>query len=188
MKPIDLNDIIPREASFELSKLEGGPVTLRALNLDDEMWIDREFGARWGEILRGIVMEPICRLVFRLMSDADKLRFATKTVRIVNEEGDAIEEKRGGVKLLMCYVVGYDQKMIVYRALMETIGVSRPLLDETLAEQKKSLQNLLNEHVGEKSLTSSPLSTAGPLNTSEAEHSEKSPSDSEPSPLDKTAS
>lgn len=140
---LKLEDIVPRPSSFTLSN--GKVYHLRAVTLGDEVWMAQEFG---GEKLRAIFdrgeMLPICRIVFRLLSEEDKAEFAKQTVTIMNEEGDSMQETLGGYRLLYTRISGFSEKQAVLTALLETLGISRPTLEKIEAAmvedaEKKSL-------------------------------------------------
>lgn len=169
---IKLEDLKPEMGEFTL-KFNNKNYSLRPASLEDEVWMDKTFGDSMVEIFQKMKMEPICRIVYRLMSPEDQLDFGPKTVRIVNEDtGEEISSERiGGYKQLMRMMIGgAPEKLAMLTALTRTLGLSRPIPNQEEKTQKKTLQS---KQTGQKSSISSARNTAGAHNTSSVSRSAK---------------
>lgn len=170
MRPLKLEELIPAPAEFKLAK-SGKTYHLRPVTLEDEAWLASEFGEQLPKIIEQMRMMDVARIAFRLLEETDKEDFAAREVTLMDDAGESRAVRMGGAKLLFAMISGYAEKMEIYRALLVTIGISRPLQDELVAEaeretsQKKSREEPLT---GERSLTSSPVSTDGSSPTSES--------------------
>lgn len=172
MDAIKLEDLIPQGSSFNL-KATGKAYRLRPLNLDDEAWLAKTFGADLQAIMSEVRHVEIARIAFRQMEPEDQADFAAREVKLMNEEGETEVVRLGGYRLLLALIQGTAEKIAIYRALLETIGISRPMQDRLMGEeaQKKSelapVPRAESSSTGESSLISSPVNTDGPLKTSE---------------------
>jgi hypothetical protein len=173
MNPIELEDIVPRPATFYLERTKK-TYHLRAVSLEDELWMRRTFGDEIQNIFSQIQMEPICRIVFRQLEEKDKEDFLEQTVTLINEKGQKISETKGGSELLLCLICGFEEKIQIFKALMKTIGISRPILEQIGQTSKtQSPPEEKKRHVGPKSSTSSRKSTVGRRSTSSRERRAK---------------
>lgn len=174
MKALSLEDLRPQESEFYLRKTDK-TYKLRAITLRDEKWLASTYGARLKEIFEQVQMDEICQIVFRLLSDEDKKDFAIREIEELNEKGEKIKVKRGGVELLQDQITGIAERIVIIKALAQTFGVSRELQEELAKEEKKSLKAVQRGRLaGEKSSTSSRRSTAGPGTISGGSRGEKS--------------
>lgn len=175
--PITLEELVPQASQFTLKKLPGVTFHLRPVSVDDELWLQREFGARLQMIFERVSIREICRIVFHQLEEESKEHLAKRSVTIMNEEGEKVTQAVGGADLLRCLISGMPEKMEVVRALTETIGISRPVMDKLIADaEKKSQLESQSQPIGERSSTSSVTSMDGQPNTSGVGHSEKSAS------------
>jgi hypothetical protein len=174
MKSLTLQDIVPSVAILELKS--GEKYVLRPVNVDDEIWFSRTFPGGIGEVLAQQHIEEICRAVFHQMETASQEKFAPIDAIEVNEDtGESRKIKVGGYRLLFHRLSGVEDKVGIYRALCESFGISRPILDEVqeqILKKKVPIQDLLQ--TGETSSISSPVNMDGPPSTSEPSPSEKS--------------
>jgi hypothetical protein len=136
---IKLEDIVPQGATFTLSRTKK-TYRLRPVSLADEIWLNKEFGAQIETIFREVRMREICRIVFHQLEEESKADFAKQTVTIMNEEGDKVSETKGGAELLFCLIAGFAEKMEIFNALLQTIGISRPMVEKLVAEDEKKSQ------------------------------------------------
>ncbi len=180
MKEVRLEDIIPKAATFTLARTKK-TYHLRPVSLADEVWLKTEFGDDLQKIFSEINMVAISRIVFRLLEDEDKAEFAQKTVTIMNEQGEKAEEKMGGASLLHALISGFAEKMAILQALLQTIGISRPVADALVDVEKKKVREAVLTATGVGSSMLFPPSTDGQPNTSEAAHFGKLPGESRPS-------
>jgi hypothetical protein len=158
-------DLVPRPATF---KLKGKVYRLRPFNLDDEEWLRQAYGEKISKVFTEQRWFDIVRIAFHQLLPHDRALFPKTTVRVVNEEGDEAEHSVGGFRRMALIVESIEEKNNILRALMETLGVSRPIqkkleqafteeAEAQLAEQKKKRDSL----AGSKLSTSSPQSTGG---------------------------
>jgi len=134
---MNLTEMVPRESKFKLASVKK-EFTLRPINLEDEIWLKREYGdARIQEIFEQIEIEPISRIVYRLITPEDKSFFKKRTIEIVTEDGDSLEEEMGGLKLFRFMIHGWDEKLALINALIENIGLSRPEVKEVNKKKAK---------------------------------------------------
>jgi hypothetical protein len=170
MRPIKLEELIPKPAEFTL-RATGRTYTLRPFSLEDRVWVNQTFGDQVEAIFREVRMKEIARIVFHQFDDKTKKEFRAQDVQIVDEDGEEHTERLGGVDLLCKIIQGYDEQIAIYSALMQTFGISQPLMEEMAAEvdsektQKKRDEEL---KTGEKSSTSLPASTVGLSDKSES--------------------
>lgn len=144
---MDLVNIVPKESSFKLKiKNDKGEeydksFHMRSINLNDEIWLQKEYGTAIGKVFEEVNTKEISRIVFRLMEDEDKLFFAKRDIITVDEDGNKQELTIGGLKLLRYMISGWEEKIAVLNALLENIGLSRPDEkddSESDGEEKKS--------------------------------------------------
>lgn len=154
--PLKLEDIIPAPATFKL-RLTDKTYRLRPVSLDDESWMNSTFGDKLGDILGKIEMRGVCRIVYRLMEDEDRESLSSRKVTLMNEAGEKVSETKGGVELLYCLISGHAEKMAVFEALLQTIGISRPMMKQLTEDEKKNKpmppKPLKSRQTGRKSST-----------------------------------
>lgn len=111
-KPIiNFEDLIPRESVFTLSEKPNKVFTLKKFSLASQIWVKREFGNRLEEIFEKIELEPIARITFYLLKDKTEFK----------DELDFMEA-----------IVTPKDKLGILRSLLETIGISQPIIDDAL--------------------------------------------------------
>jgi len=162
MEKIKLEDLVPTSGKFFL-KTMNKEYTLRPVNLQDELWMNKELKVVTFDDVLGD-LEKLTRLVFRLMDDEHKKDFLVKEVQFVNEDGESVTGKIGGYKLLACTICGVEEKNAVVTAALNCLGFSEELLKKLEDEQKKKLDLALSlkNQTGRKSSTRSVLNMAGP--------------------------
>lgn len=136
---LKFEDLIPQKAEFTL-RITGKTYTILPLTAADEIWLQQKYGSGLEKILKEIRIQEISEIVFRQLED--KSDFIKRTVKIVNEVGDEVSKDLGGVDLFRSIISGVDEKLAIYQALLQTIGISRPVIDKLTSEdsEKKSLQ------------------------------------------------
>lgn len=165
MKPIALTDLVPRGATFKLASTDK-EYRLRPVTLSDEKWMIETFGADLQDIFAKMKMLQVARIIFHQLEEQDKADFAQREVKIMNEEGVTITKKMGGAELLFWQIRGFDEKIELFKALMETIGVSRKMMDGFEAEaaaEAESDKKKVSQPTGQESSIASQPSTVGPL-------------------------
>jgi hypothetical protein len=161
---MELRDVIPTTGEFTLRKT-GKTYRLRPFNLEDEAWLQETFKPEeLHRILEEGIATEIAKIAFHQMEIEDQRSFRLQDVTVV--DGDGVEHVRtlGGYALFFRFISGLDEKVAIYTALLRTIGVSRPLVEDLEREvgisgEKKRTQN--TKPTGRKSLTHSSVSTAG---------------------------
>lgn len=152
MKKINLKDLCPEDAVINL---EGKEYTLRKINLEDEAWLLNEFGDRLESVLKEVNMLEISKIVFRQLRN--KSDFVAQSQTEIDQDGIEVTTTLGGYKLLLKKISGINEKLSIYKALLKTIGISRPILDQLdIDDQKKSP---MKTQTGEQSLMPSQAST-----------------------------
>jgi hypothetical protein len=165
---IKIEDIVPKGSSFFL-RANQKTYRLNPFTLADEIWMSETFGKSIQEVFSEVKMKEICRIVFRLMNEEDKQEFAAQTVKIMNEEGESMEIRRGGAELLCLLVSGFNEKIAIFQALLDTLGVSRPVVEkisQSEDQKKNPIATAATSSPGTKSSTPSHTSTAGRQNIS----------------------
>src|SRR3954452_8690780 len=127
MSRINIRELIPQECAFRLSGCEGRGFVIRPINFSDELWIQEIFGESFDKIFSHNRLRDLCRVIFQQMTDEDKKFFCSKNVEIVNEEGDSSSLKLGGYRLMMAYVQGMRDKVILAEALKESMRFTKQI-------------------------------------------------------------
>lgn len=167
---VTLQDLNPEQGSFFLSKM-GREIRIMPVSNGDFEWMRVTFGQDLEKVFREMRAFDLCRIIVRIMHPEDQKLFEAQD-RVVLDEGTG--EKRtmrlGGAKLLQELVSGPKEVLGIYEALVKTIGVSKALIDQVEAEEKKRAEELKakadgspQQSTGPASSTPSPASTAGPL-------------------------
>ena len=143
---LNLEDLVPETGEFELKNLPGEKIILRGFTLEDEIWLRRTYGKEIEAIFTEVRAIELCEIVYHQI--LDKTPFIKRDVTIVNDEGESSTVQLGGVKLLRGLISGRAELEAVLTALVATLGVSRPMIEDIanqMAEdQKKTPQ------IGEK--------------------------------------
>lgn len=161
---IRLEDVKPARTTFTLPT-SGTTLTFRPFSLDDEYWMNQEYGSGIEALFKECNFKEIFRIAFRMIENKEVLK--KRTVKFINEDGDEKEMEIGGIKLLHALSYGFEEKMLILTSLLNCIGISRPMMDELAkADQEDQKKSLELKQTGAKSSTSSPANTDGPLNTS----------------------
>ena len=149
---LKMEDIKPKASQFTLSQ-NGKTYRLRPVSLEDQIWMNQTFGENLNDVFEKLKMEPICRIVFRLMESECRADFASTTVKIINENGDEVTETMGGYRLLMAMITGGpDEIFQIVGSLMETIGLSRPVAEKIAeGEEKPEKKSPQRKPTGRKS-------------------------------------
>lgn len=152
-KHIELEDLIPATGEFTLQATQDQIHKLRPITLQDQVWINDKFGDgnALQKILEGTKLKELCQLIYHQL--VDKTPFTAKNVEEINDEGDSVRRKVTGPELLAQAIVSKTEQINVYKALLKTIGVSEPMIEEALGSKKKDLPEPQALPVGEKSLT-----------------------------------
>jgi hypothetical protein len=165
MEDLNLEEITPEGAEFTL-KATGKTYRMRPFGLEDERWLRKTFGERIKAIMKQVDMDEIARIVFHQLEPDDQMDFVRRPVKFVSEDGAAIEKQLGGVDLLRQCIRGNKEKIAIYQALLETIGLSRGVQEKIISDAVEQSEAEKKRLIGPQSSTSSPQSTDGPPTTS----------------------
>jgi hypothetical protein len=133
-----LDQIIPVQVTYKIMidgverELRIGPFTSR-----HEIWLKQTFGDGIEKIFKEIDGPSLARIAFHVMHPDDRVHFTKKVYETIDEEGNSLTETIGGYQLLASCVKGPAEKLRLLEALTQSIGVSRSMLDELEAEEKK---------------------------------------------------
>lgn len=143
---IELSDINPQPAEIMIG---GEQYTLRKFDLDDECWLRETFQGQ-AIFTEKMTTEQMCRIAFHQLTTKDKEKFQAVDVDIVSDDtGEKMTTKIGGWKLFRAKISGPGEKLIIFKALLHTIGISRPMLNKILSDEEKK-QMMLEEEKAEK--------------------------------------
>lgn len=107
---LDLNDLQPQEATFELSEHKGVTFTLKKFSLSARIWMNNRF--KQEEIKKFFSdqsMEEISEVVFYLLKDKSILK-------TLEDLRDAVTTKKDMAN--------------IFQALLTTIGLSEPVMEK----------------------------------------------------------
>lgn len=166
-----LEDIRPERASFKL-KATGKEYWIRPFNLQDELWLQKQYGEGLKKIFEEGRFHDICRLAYRQLESRED--FIKQKVSVVNETGDKEEVELGGLDLFFAIVQGMEEKLAILQALLAAIGMSRPIQEGLIADEMAAMKKKAEKEAatpthsnpnenpsGIKSSTPSPSSTDG---------------------------
>lgn len=165
-----LEDLVPQSSEFFLS-LPNRAYTLRPCTLADEAWLQKTYGAKLQAVFTNMQTQELCKIAIHLMNDKDKEEFAIRTVTFLDEAGKRLSMELGGWQMLMTLVTGMMEKKAICEAVLQTVGLNRPILEKLGAEadaedpEKKSQE----ASIGAESLTCSVPNMVGALNISSPE-------------------
>lgn len=109
---------------------------LRPFSLKDEVWTKDKYGDEIDAIFKEMRMKEVCEMVFRLLVEKNKL--PARHVKEYDDDGVEVEVLQTGPQRVMEGIRGINHKIAVFSALMKTIGLSKPLLNEV--EKKEVLE------------------------------------------------
>ncbi len=169
MREIKFEELVPELSQFSLKKT-GKSYRLNLMSAADAQWAKKKFGEENIEgLIRDTDLEFFCAFAIRLMFEEDREDFASREVKTMNEDtgvkGVAV---MGGANLLKHMISGKLEFKGMIDAILETMGVSQPLIEKIVADELKKKELEALRSVGPESLTSSPQSTDGNLDMSSA--------------------
>jgi len=139
---LDLTDLKPTEATFVLSKFPEKPMTLKPFSLNAQIWVTERFGVPAIEgIFKDQRIGDISEIVFFLLKD----KSPTPTLESFRES-----------------ILTKQDKLAMMNALLETIGISQPVMAELTKAASSGNAESLNQLIGASTTTSSPPNTATP--------------------------
>lgn len=134
-----LEEISPRPATIHLASTDR-LYKIRPINLSDEIWLNERFGDTLEKCLNEGRIKEIAAIIFHQMEESDKAAFAAQDVTIMNEHGESETMRLGGEKLFFSMVRGPSEKMELYKALLLTLGISQPIVDELEKKSPKAIK------------------------------------------------
>lgn len=130
---LNLNDLKPEEAVFELSEFAGQKFTLKKFSLNAQLWMNERFGV---EQVKGIFenrrLAEISEVVFFLLKDKSVIT--------------SLEQLREAI-------VTNQDRVAMMGALLKTIGISQPVMDKLKEDVEKGNAESLNQLIGAQSST-----------------------------------
>ena len=135
---MQLEDLIPVRVKWnpKFKDAEGKEIdlefTFREFNLEDESWLKREFGEdKLQQIFQNLQLDEICRIAYRQLDIDSKKRLMEIKFHDIDEDGNEIEiAQKGPAKLGYLIQGGLPDHLHLVKMLLETRGVSMPMLDE----------------------------------------------------------
>lgn len=161
-------DLCPQPGRFTL-KSTGQTYTLRPISLADRAWINDKFGSDLQKIFSEMRGLEIAQIVYHQLDDASKESFQPREVILWDEEtGQKVPQgTKGGPSLLAMMIEGLGELAQVFEALLKTIGISEPVINEMANQElKKKEMNRPPKPTGGGSSTSLPASMDTPLSRS----------------------
>lgn len=160
----DLSYISPVQSSFTLKAVPDREFRLRPVALSDQQWMDKTFGDKLQSVFKMGKVVEMSRIVFHQLVPEDQAFFAQQEITFTDEHGNSQKEKLGGVKMLQTLIMGPQETANVIMALVEAIGVSKPMLDEL--EKQELKKKVEPPPIGPTSSTSLESNTDGQANKS----------------------
>ncbi|MBF0315607.1 MAG: hypothetical protein HQK52_19460 [Oligoflexia bacterium] len=134
---MQLQDIIPKRVAFGLRATEK-EYFLRPFNLNDEVWIKSKYSEEeFSKILHSMDMPEIVKIVYHQLENEYKAEFKATEVIEYDDDGNEITRKISGPEKLSSAIQGFDEQLLIYKALMECRGLSMPVLEEINKELAK---------------------------------------------------
>lgn len=138
MEDVKLLDLVPESAQIELNVNNTvKQYTLRAVNLSDEVWMQRTFGTGIEKVFSELQMANICKILFHQLEE--KRDFAAVDEDGYDDDGNVVKVRLTGPEQIMRGISSKKHQIRAIESLCKTIGWSRPLLDEV--EQKTIVDN-----------------------------------------------
>lgn len=149
---VKLEDLLTDRATFKLKATGEREHTLRLVNLEDQAWIKRTFGAELGiqYIFQQRQWDEIAKIAYRLLED--KAAFPAFDETVIDDEGETVTRRISGPQSFMRAVTGLEECTLVLKALLTSIRLSNPQIDEVLQEElKKNLKKEMEAPAGAQS-------------------------------------
>lgn len=147
---LDLTDMVPQEASFELSGAPGKKLVLIPYTLRVQIWAEKKYGKKQIEAaIIGSDVATFSELVFYMLKD--KAAFPK-------------------IDDLLDAVITFKDRANVTNALLESIGLSQPVLEKLTkqleAQQAEGNEQSPSQTTGANSTTQLQVSTGIPASNS----------------------
>ena len=148
---MNLEDLTPRAVTVEMdvSEVPEQPqlieLVLRPFSLRDDAWTNRNYTKEsLAKIFEKIDMPEIAKMVFNQLNIESKRTVMATTIMDMDEEGNEFEVKMNGPEKLMAMTKGFTNSIRLYKALLESKGLSMPVL-EKIAEDDLKKKGVLTE-------------------------------------------
>lgn len=129
---LDLNDLKPEEATFELTGKPGVKITLKKFSLAAQIWVRERFGA--DSDLKGIFenqkIPEISEIAFYLIKDKSLFKN-------IEDFQEAVLVQKDRIELLT--------------AMLATIGISQPIIEHLSKESAEGNEQSLSQPTGAQS-------------------------------------
>lgn len=156
---MELHELLPEKPEFTLRKT-GKTYQLRAVNLEDQVWIKNKYGSAEAleRVLTANDWENSLLMVYRLMTD--KSDFMGSEEEIIDDDGRKQKAFVTGPVKLLREIQGAEEGALIMGALAKAIIISNPMI-EKLVKERVDEQIKKKQSTGQNSLTSSPQNTDG---------------------------
>jgi len=139
---MELQDIRPKQSSFYL-RLVGETCTLDPISLDHELRFMDKYGKDWiNAIVSNDNINEIIWVVYQLLNTESKALFIKRDIISYDDEGNEKKTTIGGIALFKRMISGASESGSIVNALVENIGISRPVPKE---DDKKKREKLTGE-------------------------------------------
>jgi len=150
-KFIDLKDLNPEEASFEI---KGKTYTFRKLSLRDKAWYQRNFGKDATNIFNenNPDVETMLKCVFYQLNNESKAHFLAKDIEEIDPNGEPIKRRKYAWEFFGELIEGARDTELVMTEYIRCMMGSQPILDEIAKMNKKKVKEEdTEEQIGVKS-------------------------------------
>lgn len=154
MEKLKLTDVIPAKPIFRLSAFAGHDFTVRAPNMEDQVWFIENYDTlrHAQEVMANKNWSEICRIVYYLMSSEDRAFFPAKTDdAFTDESGRLVQRVWLGWQELLKRLNGIPEAAGMLSALTRAIMNSNPLIEKGVEDVLK--KNLAAMRLQQKSIT-----------------------------------
>ena len=139
---INLEDINPQEVEFFLVS-KNKSYTLRKITLNDRVWVQDKFKDELENVFLKIDYKGLMQVIYHQLNDDSKKDFLGYEKEIINDDG--IPEKKfiKGWEVLSESISSPKEIKEIMESFVKALGLSQPILDKLLEEDKKK-QMILN--------------------------------------------
>lgn len=135
-----LTDISPTESKLKLKNVVS-ELTLRPINLADEVWLANKFGEDGiAKIFTQMDLQAIAEIVWHQLNAESRSNFKKKTVTFIGDTGEELEWELGGIELFYHTITGAEDKLAIINAILDNLNLSRPEVKDEPVEVKKKTQ------------------------------------------------
>lgn len=133
---MELEELLPPKPEFFL-KSKNRSFVIRPPNLHDQVWFKSRYGTSTGfaSALSNGDWNEISRVVYHLLSDADRREFLAQDVKVVNDEGEEKVVRHTGPEVFLLAIDGLEEITKIMGALTRAIMISNPAIEEDVKKQ-----------------------------------------------------